>query len=262
MPARSRVVVPVVELRRSQQHPERAQREPHVAVDEDGPDAPEGDEAGDELEREAEHERRQVLEGHGPEPIERVLPIGGEEVEALCGVVDAVEAPEERHPVGEPVPPVDDDVADQDHRDDLGPEGPARDGLAQPGRDEAVEQRREPRQRGQRRRAPDGLLHREEEEVRPRFVTPEGLLPPGEEALERDEDDREEGQGERRPEHHRHGSSPWVASRSSSGAIMALLVEKKTRSRRGPASSGGGGTRTGGSGSSSSGAIMALLVEK
>jgi len=113
----------VVQLRGTDEHAQRAEGQTDIGMNVDGPDAAEGNEAGQSFEREAEEESGEVDEAHGVNRVERVLAVSGQPVEMLGAVVDGMEAPEKADAVLEAMAPVDQEIAEQDDFDGLEPPG-------------------------------------------------------------------------------------------------------------------------------------------
>lgn len=82
------IVVPVMEFRCADETTERTDRKTNVGVDEDRPDAAEGDKAGQKLEWKTKQKGRQIDESHRVDGIERVLAMSCEPVKMFGRVMD------------------------------------------------------------------------------------------------------------------------------------------------------------------------------
>jgi len=132
-------VVPVVQLGRAQQHAQRAERQPHVRVDEDRPHSAQRDQPGDLAEREAEHERRRVDRQLRQQAVDGVLAVRGQPVQMLRAVVDGVKAPQDRQRVAGAMEPVDTDVAEHHHHHRLHRHRPGAEACPQAARNQRVD---------------------------------------------------------------------------------------------------------------------------
>lgn len=86
-----------------------------------GPQAAEGEEARERLQRKAEDEGGQIDDADGVNRIERMLAMRRESVEMLGAVMNGMKAPQKRHFVLQAMCPVDAEVAQHDHFDRLQP---------------------------------------------------------------------------------------------------------------------------------------------
>src|SRR5687767_11022287 len=159
------VVVPVVELGGADEHAQRSDREADIRVDVDGPDAAEGDEGGEGLQREAEDEDGKVDQAHRVDGVDGVFAVGGQPVEVFGAVVDGMEPPQEADAVLEAVAPVDAEVAEKNHFDRLDPEGLGGDARAEGGGDEGGDEAAEAGENPKDGAAPEEILAEEEAEV-------------------------------------------------------------------------------------------------
>lgn len=100
-------VVPVMELRRTEQPLQRPERHARVGVDEDRPTGTKHGDPGEELAVDAEHDGREVHARRRRDAVERVLSMRGHPVELLRGVVHGVETPENVEPMTRAVEPID-----------------------------------------------------------------------------------------------------------------------------------------------------------
>jgi hypothetical protein len=112
-------MVPVVELRGTDEHAERSNRQADIRVNVDSPNAPKGDKARERCNGEANDAERQVGEEQGVNCIEWVFAVRGKPVQMFGTVVDGMEAPEEGDTVLEAMAPVDQQIARQHDLNDL-----------------------------------------------------------------------------------------------------------------------------------------------
>src|SRR5262249_44773396 len=115
------VVVPVVQFRGADEHPQRADGQPDIGMNVDRPNAPEGNETGQGLQGETEDESREVDESQGVNRIERVLAVSSKPVEMFGAVVDGMDPPKQADAVLEAMAPVNEEVAQEHHFDGLEP---------------------------------------------------------------------------------------------------------------------------------------------
>ena len=118
--------MPMVQLGRADQHPQRPERQPHVAVNVDGPNPAKGDQAGERRHREAQQESRQVDHRQRVDGIDRMLAVRGQPIEMLGAVMDGVEPPQQRHAMLQAMSPVDAEIAQHHHFNRLQPTTAAR----------------------------------------------------------------------------------------------------------------------------------------
>ena len=100
-------MMPMVELRRANQHPERPDRQAHIGMDVDGPQTAEGQQAGDRFQRKAEQESRQIDQAHGIDGIQRMLAMSRQPVQVLGAVMYGMETPEKTDSMLQPMAPID-----------------------------------------------------------------------------------------------------------------------------------------------------------
>ena len=112
-------MVPVVELRRRDQPAQRAEAQAHVGVDEDGLEGGQPHVSAEGLLAELHQVEGDERQRPGQDLIERVDAGRRQPVHLRDAVVHGVEAPEERHLMGEPVAEVAAEVGDQDGLEQL-----------------------------------------------------------------------------------------------------------------------------------------------
>ena len=108
-------MVPVVQLRRAEEHANRADGEADIGMDVDRPYSTEQKEARNRFQWKAEDHGGQVDQSHGVDRIERMLAVGGQPVQMFSAVVDGMEAPEKAHAVLQAVAPIHEEIAHQHH---------------------------------------------------------------------------------------------------------------------------------------------------
>ena len=147
-------MVPVMEFGRADQNTQRADGEPDIRMDVNGPETAKSEETGERFQREAKQEGRKVDEAQGVNRIQRVFPVRGQPVEMFGAVMDGVKTPEEFGAVLQAVTPINQQVAEQDYFDGLEPPGLGSDGRAKSGGNEGVELAAEELQDGEHSAAP------------------------------------------------------------------------------------------------------------
>src|SRR6266576_1034440 len=99
-------MMPVMQFRRADEHPQRTDWEANVRMDVDGPDAAKGEQAGECLQRESHDESRQIDQTHGVNGVQRMLPVRRQPVEMFGALMDRMEPPEKLHSVLQPMSPI------------------------------------------------------------------------------------------------------------------------------------------------------------
>ena len=107
-------VVIVMDLRRPEQITERADREANIRVNENRPKTPDHHERAEGLEREPEHNARQIQEELRRDTVEGVLAVGGHPIEVLGAVMDRMKAPQKIEAVARAVEPINEKISEKD----------------------------------------------------------------------------------------------------------------------------------------------------
>src|SRR5262245_38231280 len=100
-------MMPMMKLRRANQHPQGTNRRPYIRVDKHRPEPAERQQAGDHLHWKSKYKGRQIDERHRIHRVQRVLAMRGQPVKMLGAVMDRVKAPKESHTVLQPMAPID-----------------------------------------------------------------------------------------------------------------------------------------------------------
>lgn len=129
-------MMPMVQLRRSEEVPQRSQREPHVGMDEDRPHPAEDHERPQQVEPQPEEDAGQVQERLRAQTVQRVLSMGCQPVQVLHRMVDRVKAPQEVEMVAGAMEPIDAQIPEHERERRLPPDRERRDRRAHIGEGE------------------------------------------------------------------------------------------------------------------------------
>src|SRR5262245_42487952 len=109
------VVVPVVQLGRTDDPAQGTDGQSDIRVNVDRPQSAEGDEASENPEIETEQKRRQVDDADGVDRVERMFAMRGEPVEMFGAVMHRMEAPQKRDAMLQTMSPVNEEITQHDH---------------------------------------------------------------------------------------------------------------------------------------------------
>ena len=112
-------VVPAVQDGITEEEADRPERHAHVRVHERREAGAQDEQRHDRVHADAENERRKVQAELAEESVERMFAMRGDPVDRLRGMVDRVEAPQDRKGVARAMSPVEEDVAREDGECDL-----------------------------------------------------------------------------------------------------------------------------------------------
>jgi hypothetical protein len=104
-------MMPMMKLRRADQHSQRADCQADIRVNEYCPKPAEGDQACDSLHWKPEGKRGKVDQAHCVHGVQRMLAMGGEPVEMFGAMVNRMNAPKEPEAVLKPMAPIYQEIA-------------------------------------------------------------------------------------------------------------------------------------------------------
>src|SRR5437762_2730426 len=99
-------MVPVMQFRCADEPTQRPNRQSHIRVDVDGPNAAEREQARERLQRKSQQKGRQVDQAHRVNRVYWMLSMCRQPVEMLGAVMDRMKSPEETDAVLQTVPPI------------------------------------------------------------------------------------------------------------------------------------------------------------
>ena len=222
-------VVPVVERGRSDEAFKEAEAKADVGVDENREEAVDRDEKAEGFLSETEEVNGNDAADADKRLVKWVEAAGGGPVEVFAGMVDGVEAPEERHGVGPAVAPVGAEFEDEDRKEELRPTREREQGLLERRVNEETEGLDEDEGDEKREELADPAGDEKVREIGPDAAAlPEPAADNREECLERDEEREEHDEAEEEA-----GGVPEFGHGSEDGLGKGAVTRGGARHARG-----------------------------